>query len=205
MTAAPDSPRTTCATCLGLEAAGVTTQVREISPEGGDQLLGLAAHSNYELRACPHCGRLYGYRHHSEYDVTGSWDEYYYWVWPESCQAIVPALLDHSREPGERDRGFAEALAHEDPQVRLAGSLALASEVASGLTLGAALTAAATALADPEFLVGNFCYRALLAHIQRGPTEAALAREALDRSDADAIAPRFARILRSALEEDGPT
>jgi len=55
-------------------------------------------------------------------------------------------------------------------------------------------------LVDEDFRVGNFCYRALLAYLKRGPTESAQVLAALDETGVERIDEDYSWILRRDAE-----
>ncbi len=149
---AQDNSRRSCATCVALEAAGVTTDVKELLPAAAEALEIISPSrghgDNQQIRRCPTCGTLYRYRYHYEYDVAGSWDEYYLWRLPETAREFLTPLLDPSQSEATRDLAFVPALRHHDEEVRAAAALALWAVVDQGLMLDAAVLPACEALAD---------------------------------------------------------
>ena len=185
-----------CAACAALAAAGVTTVDRDVCP-GGEELLevfgpGEGHHSTWQLRRCRDCGTIYRYSYHSEYDVTGSWDEYSLWRLEDPAQGPLQALL--ALPPGDaRDPALAAVLRAPSDQAREAGALLAWIWVCEGQALDASVTAAAAALGDPTFMVGNFAYRTLLTYLRRGHAEAT--RTLADLAAEAASEPRFSPIL----------
>ncbi len=195
-----DTSRTHCSTCAALEAAGVTTEVRELLPEAAEALEifapGRGHGDNQQIRRCPTCGTLYRYRYHYEYDVAGSWDEYYLWRLPDAARTVIAPLLDASQPDAKRDQAFAVALRHRHDEIRTAAALALWAGVDQNLMLDAAIRTACEALADSAFLVGHFCYYALLWYLKRSPEAARQVINAMDACAIDARDSRFSWILR---------
>lgn len=171
-----------CATCDGLAAEGVTTEERQCEPAGADALEvfgpGEGHHGSWQLRRCRTCGTLYRYRYHYEYDVAGSWDEFYFWRLEDAAQAPVRAMLDAA--PGGRDAALEAALAHPSAHAREAAALVAWIWIGEGAPLApGSIAALARALGDAEYLVGMFGYRALLTFLSRGAAEARAAADAM--------------------------
>ena len=90
---------------------------------------------------------------------------------------------------------------HDAADLREDAALLLWILVDQGERLGQALVSAACeALADSVHLVGNYCYRALLRYLHRGPSEVRRVRQTLQRSDLYARDRNFTWIL---LQECG--
>ena len=197
---AQDNSRRSCATCVALEAAGVTTDVKELLPTAAEALEiispGRGHGDNQQIRRCPTCGTLYRYRYHYEYDVAGSWDEYYLWRLPEMAREFLTPLLDPSQPETTRDLAFVPALRHHDDEVRTAAALALWTAVDQGLTLDAAVLPACETLADKVHLIGHFCYFALLWYLKRSPLAARQVTDAMDTCNIDERDTHFSWILR---------
>ena len=197
---AQDNSRRSCASCTALEAAGVTTDVKELLPAAAEALEiispGRGHGDTQQIRRCPTCGTLYRYRYHYEYDVAGSWDEYYLWRLPKTARAFLTPLLDPSQPESTRDLAFVPALRHHDDEVRAAAALALWTAVDQGLPLDAAVLPACEALADKVHLIGHFCYFALLWYLKRGPLAARQVTDAMDACTIDERDTRFSWILR---------
>ena len=200
-----DNPRYSCETCVALEKAGVTTAVREILPRAAEALEvfapGRGHGDNEQIRRCKTCGTLYRYRYHYEYDVTGSWDEYYLWRLPDTARAVLMPLLGADQPDVVRDLAFVPALQHHDDEIRTAAALALWAAVDQGLHLDAALLPACETLTDRLHIVGHFCYYALLWYLRRGPEATRQVTDAMDASGIDARDTRFAWILRKELRK----
>ncbi len=180
----------------------MTTAVREVLPPAAESLEIFApgrGHDNEQIRRCPTCGTLYRYRYHYEYDVTGSWDEYYLWRLPDAARTVLAPLLDAEQPDTPRDLAFVAALRHHDDEIRGASALALWSVVDQGLRLDAALVPACEILVDRVHSIGHFAYFALLGYLRRSPVAAAQVSAAMDASDIDARDTRFAWILRKEL------
>jgi hypothetical protein len=66
-------------------------------PEGADKLEVFApgsGHSNtVQMRRCRDCGTLYRYRYPSEYDVSGSWDDYFFRKLSDAAQQNIGLIL----------------------------------------------------------------------------------------------------------------
>ncbi len=189
-----------CATCASLGAAGVTTDVREVLPKAAETLEifapGRGHGDNEQIRRCPICGTLYRYRYHYEYDVTGSWDEYYLWRLPDAAREVIDPLLDPSQPDAQRDRAFVAALRHDHDEIRAAAALALWAAVDQDLTLDAALIPACETLADRKHLIGHFCYFALLWYLRRSPEAARQVTGTMDICAIDERDTHFSWILR---------
>lgn len=177
--------RDDCATCLALARAGVGTDEAERYPPEASALeefrVGEGHGGSTQLRRCRTCGTLYRYRHHHEYDVSGSWDEDYLWRVPDDAAALIAPLLG-TLDDAAYDLALAKAL--RSPLDGAKGAAAVVAWIAAGTTrpLSEALAAAAGMFAGADHLANNACYRALLAYLRRGPAEARAVLTALERA-----------------------
>lgn len=190
--------RADCLTCRALAAAGVDTREAEVCPPQAEQLevfpVGEGHGGSTQLRRCRTCGTLYRYRHHSEYDVTGSWDEDWLWRVPDAAAALVAPLLG-ALDDERFDAALTQAL--RSPLPGATGAAAVVAWIASGAgrRFTTALVAQAEVLPGPDAYACNHCYRALLAYLRRGQAEARAVLAALQQSGAVEKDPQYTRVL----------
>lgn len=196
--------RTECPTCVALEKAGVTTEEREVCPIEAKLLevfSGEEGHGgDWQIRRCKACGALYRFRHHYEYDVSGSWDEEYLWRLDDEAAALIAPLLG-TEDPAVLDPGLTRALQSQDPQAREAAGVVAWIVAGRGVLLDAAIHAAAVALADHHFETGHFCYRALLTYLRGGPDQARAVSKAVESSGSAAKEKSYSWILEKECRE----
>jgi hypothetical protein len=172
-----------CSLCATLAAAGVSTGESQACPPEAEQLEKLGPGEGHfdsaQVRRCRACETLYRYRYHHEYDVGGSWDEYYLWRLEDAAQGPVSALL--ARSAGARDGPLAAALRHPSEQARQAAALLAWIWVGEGEPLDESVVALGETLRARDHVAGNFAYRSLLAYLRRGASERARVRAALER------------------------
>jgi hypothetical protein len=165
-----------CQLCTQLAQAGVHRWQPDLSswmdsyPGIADQLESFApgsGHSNtVQIRRCKDCGAVYRFRHHSEYDVSGSWDEYYLWRLSETAEPRIASLL--AAQGAHRDELHAAALRDACGDLREDAALLLWIDADAGHPFSPTLLrAVAFALSDEVYLAGNYAYRALLSYGHR--------------------------------------
>lgn len=164
---------TDCVSCAALAAAGVTEEQREVYPKEASRLEVFAPGEGHasicQLRRCPDCAAWYQYRHHYEFDMGGSWDEYYLWRLPERARALTTVLVDPVPDAA---RCAALSPLLSDPSGRVRAAASLAAWILAGRGHDLPVERTADPLEDDDHLAHNYRYRALLAFLRRGPTEA---------------------------------
>lgn len=177
-----------CPTCESLRTIGVKPVEPDPSPwidspPSEASVLEVFApgqgHSDtVQIRRCRECGALYRYRYHNEYDVSGSWEEYFLWRMSDAAQPVIGAIL--SLPAGARADQLTAALQHAQADLREDAALLLWIVLDNGDPVpDKLLHAACEALTDPVHLVGNYCYRALLGYAYRGRSDARLLLDAI--------------------------
>lgn len=179
-----------CLLCDALSAAGVTTEQREVCPLEADALEvfapGEGHRDNVQLRRCPGCGAFYRYRYHHEFDVGGSWDEYYLWRVPGEGAALARALAG---DVVALDR----LLRKRDPVVQEAAALAAWVVVCQG---GQVPVESLVRRLGPRKPAANFAYRALRRLAERSAEGAAEVLAGLDAGASKAAEEDSGWILR---------
>lgn len=199
-----------CATCRAVMALGAKTAPLEGEmwpnsvPAEADALEVFAPGSGHshtvQIRRCRDCGTLYRYRYHSEYDVSGSWDDYFFWRMSDAAQENIGRILQMPK--GSRAPAHTAALKHSQADVREDAALLLWILMDDGEPMSAELLEAACfALADSTYLVGNYCYRGLLSFAFRGKAEAGLLQVAVNQAKQTATEDRFGWILLKECAE----
>lgn len=193
-----------CNTCTSLTALGVKSPDPDAypwtdsPPAGIDELTVFAPGSGHsttvQIRRCEHCRTLYRYRYHSEYDVSGSWDEYFFWRLGDEAQQVIGGLL--LMPVHGKSEALASALHNTDKYLREDASLLLWILADAGETFtDGLLLASCEALADENYLTGNYAYRGLLSFAYRGVAEAGKLKSILQGNDLSRREDRFSAIL----------
>jgi hypothetical protein len=169
-----------------------------------EQFAPASGHSTtVQIRRCRTCGTLYRYRYHSEYDVSGSWDEFFIWKLSPAAQIVIGQLLNQA--PGSRSAGMVTALRNPAADLREDAALLLWILTDADEAIDPELLAAACeSLTDATYLVGNYCYRALLSYAYRGALPATRLRAAILQTKVADRETRFAWILLKECQAIAP-